>query len=80
MRLSELFATEASRICAVESQWLDRVRRAHIYRYEFDGAPFVPWAEAEVELRFTPYLGELMDRMLASELPFSFVRIRDARR
>jgi hypothetical protein len=36
-------------------------------------------AEAEVELRFTPRLGLLMDRMLASELPFSFVRIRDAR-
>jgi hypothetical protein len=106
--LSELFATEASRICAVESQWLDRIRRAHIYRYAFAGAPFAPWAEAdgqyiagevvypervdvlddlmalhaeaEVELRFTPYLGHLMDRMLASGLPFSFVRIRDARR
>ncbi len=37
-------------------------------------------AEAEVELRFTPRLGTLMDRMLASGLPFSFVRIRDARR
>jgi len=37
-------------------------------------------AEAEVELRFTPRLGVLMDQMLASGLPFSFVRIRDARR
>lgn len=37
-------------------------------------------AEADVELRFTPRLGALMDRMLASGLPFSFVRIRDARR
>lgn len=37
-------------------------------------------AEAEVELRFTPKLGVLMDQMLASGLPFSFVRIRDARR
>jgi hypothetical protein len=37
-------------------------------------------AEAEVELRFTPRLGTLMDRMLASGLPFGFVRIRDARR
>ena len=106
--LSELFATEASRICAVESQWLDRIRRGHIYRYTFDGAAFVPWAEAdgqyiagevvhpervellddllalhaeaEVELRFTPALGHVMDHMLASGLPFSFVRIRDARR
>ena len=36
-------------------------------------------AEAEVELRITPTLGTLMDRMLASGLPFGFVRIRDAR-
>lgn len=106
--LSELFDTDASRICAAESCWLDRVRRAHIYRYGFDGARFGPWVEAdgqyistevvqprsvellddllalhaaaEVELRFTPTLGTLMDRMLTSGLPFSFVRIRDARR
>lgn len=37
-------------------------------------------AAAEVELRFTPRLGPLMDEMLASGLPFSFVRIRDALR
>jgi len=37
-------------------------------------------AAAEVELRFTVRLGVLMDQMLASGLPFSFVRIRDARR
>jgi hypothetical protein len=37
-------------------------------------------ADAEVELRFTPRLGHLMDAMLASGLPFSFVRIRDALR
>lgn len=37
-------------------------------------------AEAEVELRFTVRLGTLMDQMLVSGLPFSFVRIRDARR
>lgn len=37
-------------------------------------------ATAEIELRFTLRLGALMDRILASGLPFSFVRIRDARR
>jgi len=37
-------------------------------------------AAAEIDLRFTPRLGVMMDRMLASGLPFSFVRIRDARR
>lgn len=34
--------------------------------------------EAEVELRLTPRLGSLMDAILVSGLPFSFVRIRDA--
>jgi hypothetical protein len=34
--------------------------------------------EAGVELRLTPRLGSLMDAILASGLPFGFVRIRDA--
>lgn len=34
--------------------------------------------EAGVELRFTPRLGPLTDKMLASGLPFSFVRLRNA--
>lgn len=34
--------------------------------------------DAGVELRLTPRLGPLMDEMLASRLPFGFVRIRDA--
>lgn len=37
-------------------------------------------ARAEVDLRFTPRLGPLTDRMLASGLPFSFVRLRNALR
>ncbi|HSJ91899.1 MAG TPA: hypothetical protein VK917_07505 [Ilumatobacter sp.] len=36
--------------------------------------------EAGVELRLAPRLGALMDAILASGLPFSFVRIRDAQR
>ena len=36
--------------------------------------------EAGVELRLTPRLGALMDAILTSDLPFSFVRIRDAAR
>ncbi len=107
-RLSELFHTDASRICAAETAWLDEMRSAQIYQYRFDAGQFAPWAEADgqyisgdvvypervevlddllglhaandVELRFTPKLGTLMDAMLASGLPFSFVRIRDARR
>lgn len=107
-RLSEIFATEASRISAAETGWMERVRDARLYRYVFDATGFHPWTEADgqyvthdvvhpervdviddvlalhatadAELRFTPRLGALMDAILASGLPFSFVRIRDARR
>ena len=106
--LRSMFRTDATRICAAEIGWLDRIRSARVYRYAFDGSDFAPWveahgqyvsdrtvvaqrvdevddllalhADAEVELRFTPKLGTLMDDMLASGLPFGFVRIRDARR
>lgn len=105
--LRDTFDTEADRVSACESHWIDGMRRASVYRYAFAGAQFSPWeaadgqyvasevvhpqsvdllddllalhAQAAVELRFTPRLGTLMDRMLASGLPFSFVRIRDAR-
>jgi hypothetical protein len=106
--LHDRFGTEASRICAAETGWFDRIRDARLYRYEFDAAQFEPWqladgqyvaadvvwaervqvlddlpalhAAAAVELRITPRLGALVDQVLASGLPFSFVRIRDARR
>ena len=104
--LCEVFGTEASRICATESGWLARMRSVALYRYTFDAADFVPWAEADgqyicdhvvepvaidriddvvglhvdagVELRFTPRLGALTDQILASKLPFSLVRLRNA--
>ncbi len=106
--LTEMFETEATRLCAAETHWLLAVRDAKIYRYEFDANQFRPWADADgqyisddvvfptrvepmndllafhaaaqIELRFTPRLGSLMDRVLSSGLPFSFVRIRDALR
>ena len=40
--LQDRFGTDALRICAVESSWLDRIRVCHLYRYEFDMAPFRP--------------------------------------
>jgi hypothetical protein len=106
--LRDRFGTEATRICAAETGWFDRIRSTRLYRYEFDAAHFEPWeladgqyvasapvwadrvealddlpglhAAAEVELRITPLLGALVDQVLAAGLPFSFVRIRDARR
>lgn len=41
---------------------------------------FSLYADADIELRFTPRLGALTDAMLASGLPFSFVRLRNAQR
>lgn len=107
-RLTAIFETEATRLCAAETHWMLRVRDAKIYRYEFDASQFRPWddadgqyisddvvyptrvepmndllaihAAAQIELRFTPRLGSLMDSILSSGLPFSFVRIRDALR
>jgi len=105
---TELFESEASRIVAAETDWMERVRDGKLYRYVLDAAAFKPWDEADgqyiteqvvypervellddllalhaaaaVEVRFTPRLGALMDRILESGLPFSFVRIRDAKR
>ncbi len=107
-RFTELFESEATRIVAAETDWMERVRDGKLYRYVFDAGEFQPWPEADgqyitdqvaypqrvellddllalhaaanVELRFTPRLGALMDRILESGLPFSFVRIRDAKR
>ena len=106
--LTEFFASEATRIVAAETDWMERVRDGRLYRYAFDATEFQPWKEADgqyitdrvvypkriemlddllalqaradVEVRFTPRLGRLMDRIVESGLPFSFVRIRDAKR
>jgi hypothetical protein len=105
--LRERFATDATRICAAETGWLDRIRVARLFRYEFDMAEFRPerepghfvaiepvepravvqlddllglHASAGVELRIAPKLGTLMDQILASGLPYNFVRLRDVRR
>jgi hypothetical protein len=106
--LSDRFETDARRICAAETGWVERIRSGRVYRYSFDAEQFRPWDQAdgqyicdravspldvepiddliemhtaaEVELRFTPRLGTLMDAMLQSSLPFSFVRIRNALR
>ena len=57
---------------ASDPVWADRVEA-------LDDLPALH-AAADVELRITPRLGALVDQVLASELPFSFVRIRDASR
>lgn len=105
--MRERFATEATRVCAFETGWLDRLRTTQLFRYEFDMARFRPesqpghfvafepvapravlaiddllglHAAAGIELRIAPKLGALMDQILASGLPYNFVRLRDVRR
>ena len=62
------FDTIATRLHAIESGWLDRMRDAVIYRYEFEPDGFVPWADADgqwisdravVPTRVTP-VGDLL--------------------
>ena len=45
--LTERFRTEASRVCATETIWAERMRRARIYEYRFDASRFEPWVEAD---------------------------------
>ena len=40
------FTTDAHRLHAIESGWLDRVRAARVYRYELAADGFVPWEQA----------------------------------
>ena len=40
------FTTEARRLHAIESGWLERMRDAQIHRYEFAADGFVPWEQA----------------------------------
>ena len=60
--------TVARRVHAIESVWLERMRDAVIYRYEFGAEGFVPWPDAEgqwisdrevVPIRVTP-VGDLL--------------------
>ena len=41
-----VFLTDASRVHAIELDWLGRVRTTSLYRYAFDAADFEPWADA----------------------------------
>lgn len=43
---AERLSTTARRVHAIESVWLDRMRAADVYCYEFDAASFEPWEAA----------------------------------
>jgi hypothetical protein len=91
------------RVHVIEPEWLERMRSAELFAYEFPGATFEPedryWisavavepsrrvelgdllglhAAAEIELRVAPGLLELWERVVASTLDFSGIRLRNA--
>lgn len=45
-RFQARFDTTAHRVQAIESVWLERVRSAELFRYEFAAVDFYPWEEA----------------------------------
>jgi hypothetical protein len=63
----ERFVSTASRVHAIESGWLDRMRNDVIYRYALDSEGFIPWedasgqwiSESEVEPKSVKPVGDL---------------------
>ena len=75
--LAERFGTDAARICAAETGWLDQIRSCRLFRYEFDGAAFTPstdgvagqWESAEtLEPRAVVELGDLLGLHAAADV------------
>jgi len=98
----------APRVHAIQSDWLDAVRKTSLYAYRLPETGFEPdpevggyWisrgacepldvtrlddlprlhADAEIELRIVPDLGALWERVCASTLEFSGMRLRNLQR
>lgn len=65
--LATRFGSDAARILAIESSWIDDIRTAQIYVYEFDAAAFAPddspghfVATTEVSVERRAALGDLI--------------------
>jgi hypothetical protein len=77
----EMFTTSASRVHAIESAWLDRMREATVYRYEFDAAGFIPWEPANgqwiSDREVTPIsvspVGDLLDAHVTASIELRLV-------
>ena len=75
------FATASARLHAIESQWLQRMRDTHLFRYEFDPAGFVQWEEANgqwiAEFDVVPVamsaVGDLLDAHAAAGIELRIV-------
>ena len=105
--LARTFHTSSRRVQATELGWLDRMRSATLFAYEFDPTPFKRWTDADgqwiatsavepiavrpvgdlldrhadagIELRFVESLAPFWSAVTASGLPFSGIRLGNAR-
>jgi hypothetical protein len=79
--LQSTFQTTAKRVQATELAWLDRVRSARLFVYEFDRMPFEPWPDADgqwiarvpVEPLRVRALGDLLDLHASAGIELRFV-------
>ena len=75
------FETSSERVHAVEAAWRGRMVACVLYRYEFEPAPFRPWAEASgqyvssdaVEPLAIEPVGDLLARHAAAGIELRFV-------
>jgi hypothetical protein len=79
--LRERFQTSASRVQATELDWLERIRSARLYVYEFDAALFSRWPDADgqwiareaVVPRSVRPVGDLLELHAGAGLELRFV-------
>jgi hypothetical protein len=80
-RLADRFDTTARRVQAAPARWEPRVRATVLYEYQFDPAPFAPWADAEGQwIAHEPVspvavaaVGDLVERQHAAGVDLRFV-------
>ncbi len=81
MAFRDAFVTDADRVHVIELGWMDRMRAAVLYRYEFDAGEFAPWkdvsgqwiCEHEVEPLSVMPVGDLLALHVDAEIELRLV-------
>lgn len=76
-----VLATGADRLHAIEIGWLEAMRSVQLFRYDFDGNDFSPWAEASgqwvshraVEPLAVAAVGDLVDAHIEARIELRLV-------